>query len=397
VHDVTQDREAAHIIAEWSQNLEQQVKARTAELHHSQERFRQLVNATFEGIVIIEDGKVVDGNHQIATILGYELAEMIGRPVRDFVAPESRSMVARRIRESQVKVYELTGLRKDGTTVPLECRPSLETWHGTTTRVTALRDLTVSKQHAASLHAQQAELERFHRLAMVSEISAGMIHQIGQPLCSMGVNLQVALNKLKDCNTKDCGCLEVVTDIDDDVGRMREVIKHLRALSHPSKPTRRLIDYNKLVAETIDMLRQDALVRKIQLTVVLDDELPPVSADAVQLSQVIINLVRNALDACDDCPVDRRQVTITTRLSIGQGVELTVCDAGVGLIPEACKQLFSPFFTTKHNGLGIGLRLSQTITKAHGGTLHGFNNATGIGATFQLVLPCDALPDNVKV
>jgi len=390
--DVTQDRQAAHILDDWAQTLEKQVRARTRELHHSQDRFRQLTNATFEGIAITEGGKVVDGNPQLATIHGYELAEMIGRPVTDFIAPESRAAVARRIREEQVKAYEFLGLRKDGSTFPVESRANLQTWQGKKSRLVALRDLTEQKQLAATIHAQQAELERVHRLAMVSEISSGIIHQIGQPLCSMGANLQVAMSKLNDCNMKRCGCLEIVTDIDSDVVRIREVINHLRSLSHPEQPSRELIDFNALVAKTIDMLRKDARIRKILLTMVLGDDLPPVPVDAVQLSQVIINLVRNALDACADCPADRRKVNITTRMVVGKGVELSVCDAGTGITPDACKQLFSPFFTTKTHGLGIGLRLSKTIIKAHGGTLKGSNNTSRIGATFKFVLPCDDSP-----
>jgi C4-dicarboxylate-specific signal transduction histidine kinase len=112
-----------------------------------------------------------------------------------------------------------------------------------------------------------------------------------------------------------------------------------------------------------------------------------VHVDAVQLTQVILNLVNNALDASENCPPERREVLITTRSHGDKTVGLCVRDAGSGIAPETLNRLFSPFFSSKPGGLGVGLRLSQTIVQAHGGSIEGFNNTDGVGATFRVVLP----------
>jgi two-component system sensor kinase FixL len=168
-------------------------------------------------------------------------------------------------------------------------------------------------------------------------------------------------------------------------------VTQLRALTHPEQPTRLRRNFNELVEDLLCLIRQEAQSRQIALALELGDDLPLVLADAGQLSHAILNLVRNAFDACADCPPERRTVRITTRSLAGQDVELRVRDAGTGIRAEAMAGLFTPFFTTKPDGLGIGLRLSRTIVAAHGGRIEGLNNDDGIGATFRITLP--AIPE----
>lgn len=388
--DITERKQAAQTLLEWSQTLEHRVAERTQELQQSKTRFRQLAEATFEGIAITEGRLLLDGNVQLGAMHGYELAEMISRPITDFIAPESQAWVAERLRNGKECAYEFIGLRKDGSTFPVEAHARMMTWHGEKTRVTALRDLSEAKQTAARLQAQQTELEYAQRLALVSEISTGIIHQIGQPLCAMGANLAAALAKIKACKIHSCGSHDILTDVEANMHSLRESVSHLRALAHPEQPHRIPCDFNDLLEGTLLLLRREAASRKILLVVGLGHDLPPVLADTIQLSQVILNLVRNAFDACAACPPDQRMVAISTRTLTGEDVELSVRDAGTGIAPENLDHLFAPFFTTKPNGLGIGLRLSRTIVEAHGGLIEGYNNSDGIGATFRLVLPVNA-------
>ena len=150
---------------------------------------------------------------------------------------------------------------------------------------------------------------------------------------------------------------------------------------------RQPIVINLLLEKAVVVLKREAEPRDVQLSLRAGSDLPLVTGDAVQLSQVILNLVRNAIDACDGNPVGCRIVTIGSDCTPDGFVEVTVCDNGCGLTAEAFKHLFSPLFTTKQNGLGIGLRLSRTIVEAHGGCITGFNNDDGIGATFRVLLP----------
>jgi PAS domain S-box-containing protein len=387
--DITERIQAEQILREWNQTLELRVAERTQELQQSEARFRELAAATFEGIAITEGDRLIDGNAQFAEIHGWELADMVGRPVADFVAPDSHVRVTEHLRDGDEIAYEFVGLRKDGSTFPAEAHARMMTWHGKRTRVSALRDLTIPKQTAARLLAQQTELETAQRLALLSEVSAGIIHQIGQPLCAMGANLAAASVRLRTCQLKRCGTITIIKDVEADVARLRDVVTHLRALAHPEQPTREPVVFNELVAGVIGLLRQEAESRNVLLVVEFGDGLPPLLADAVQLSQVILNLARNAFDACASCPPERRKVTITTRVPAAETLELSVHDTGTGISPEVMTRGFAAFFTTKAKGLGIGLRLSQTIVQAHGGHIEGSNNPAGEGATFRVVLPAN--------
>ncbi len=394
--DISACKQAEQTLLEWNQMLERRMAERTWELRQSKFRFRQLAQATFEGIAISEGGKVIDGNIQLAKMHGCKLAEMIGQSVSEFVAPESRAWVKQHIDDGQEATYEYVGLRKDGSRFPAESHGRMISWQGKKTRVTALRDLTASRQAAAQLKSQEVELEHAQRLALVSEVSAGIIHQIGQPLCAMGANLAVAFGKMKACKYQYCNNNDLIQDIEGNMESLRECVARMRALAHPELPQRTVIDFNAMAEAVVRLLQRDAERLTIVLRLECDERVSPVLADKVQLSQVILNLVRNAFDACADSPSGQRAVTITTRAAASDRVELSVRDSGRGIAPAVLPQLFSPFFTTKAEGLGIGLRLSQTIVAAHGGNIKGFNNDDGIGAIFRVVLPGHG-PDDLQV
>ena len=389
VKDITERKQAEEAMRGWNQTLERRVARRTAELKQSEERFRQLVDATFEGIVISENGVIIDGNPQIATMLGAGLVDMIGRPVTDFIAPESHALVIRRINEGFEAPYEFTGLRLDGTKVPMEAHGRMMSWQGKDARVTALRDLTSKKLAEARLEAQKSELDQALRLALVSEVSAGIIHQIGQPLSAIGANLAAAVARFKTGGVSNDDCLRLIEETALNVARIRDSVIHLRALADPEQPNRVPVDFNRLVYDTLQLMQGEADRLRFDLATDMAPGLPPLSADTVQLSQVVINLVRNALDACAECPLDRRVIHIRTRAVGDRQVELSIRDSGTGIAPAVMSHLYSPFFTTKVDGFGIGLRLSRTIVRAHGGFIEGSNNSDGAGATFRVVLPLD--------
>jgi len=395
--DITERKLAEQTLLEWNQTLERRVAERTAELQASEARFRQLAEATFEGIAVTENGILVDGNPQLARLHGYDLSEMIGRPVMDFIAPESRKLVAEHIREGYEEPYECFGVRKDGSTFPSEVHACMRTWHGTETRVTALRDLTSIKEAAMKLHALQTELEHAHKLSLVSEVSAGIVHQIGQPLCGMGANLAAVLAGVATCPTQRCGALEIIKDVESDVSRLREIVIHLRALANPGRANRSRFDFNAMIAGILRLLRHEAMSRQVDLTSDLDASLPQLEGDSVQLSQVVLNLVRNAMDACAGSPAESRRVELLTRNTGGGIIELCVRDTGTGISPEVMDGLFSPFFTTKPEGLGMGLRLCRTIVQTHGGSIEALNNPSGCGALFRVLLPAKHTADYPKV
>lgn len=384
--DITAQKQAELTMREWNQTLERRVSERTSELQQSEARFRQLAETTFEGVAITEDGRLIDGNAQLGILHGYDLAEMIGRPVMDFVAPESRAMVAQRMREGIEATYECMALRKDGSTFPTEIHGRMGEWYGRRLRITALRDLTESKRVAAKILSQQADLDHAQRLALISEVSAGIIHQISQPLSAIGINLAALGSTLAACPDNPVGTAEILKAMESEVASMRNMMLHMRTLARAGRSSHQPTDMHGLLEGVLRMLRPEADHREVRLDVELAEGLPLVLADEVQLNQVMLNLVRNAFDACVACPPDQRRVVITTRVAADAAVELCVRDTGIGISPEVLERLFTPFFTTKA-GMGIGLRLSRTIVEAHGGTIEAANNPDGGGAMFRVTLP----------
>jgi two-component system sensor kinase FixL len=362
-------------------------KQSEAALRESEARFRQLAEVTPEGIAIIEDTTLVDANPQLAALLGYELPDMIGRSVCDFIAPSARAQIAAQIREAGEGTYECPLLRQDGATLVVECSGRVLTWQGRPRRVMVLRDLTATRQAQAELEALRAALERSRRLAEFSEISAAIVHQLGQPFSAITGNICVTRELLANSETRQTAAIALLQEIETDLQRVREIMARLRALVNPEPSRREPTDLNGLLADVLRVLGREAEVRQISVRLDGVDELPPVSVDRVQISQVIFNLIRNAFDSVAACPVERRLVDIVTRAANGQWVEMAVSDLGVGIAPGCENRIFEAFFTTKRDGMGVGLRISRTIVKAHGGRLEGVNNPDRPGATFRIHLP----------
>jgi len=160
----------------------------------------------------------------------------------------------------------------------------------------------------------------------------------------------------------------------------------MRALLTRQESDRQPIEINLLTEEVLRFVREDSICRKIQITTELAPHLPAVHGNRVQLQQVVLNFILNAMDALAEQPPRQRHLTVGTRLAAGGGVELSVSDSGPGIDPSNMPRLFEPFFTTKKSGLGIGLSVSEKIVQAHSGRIWAENRPTG-GARFRVVLP----------
>ena len=177
----------------------------------------------------------------------------------------------------------------------------------------------------------------------------------------------------------------ILADIRKDDQRAGAVIDRMRAWMKRREVERCLLNINLLAGEVVTLVRPDAEMRRVQVAVETDPAVPPVHGDRVQLQQVLLNLLLNAMDALDDNPPARRLVTVRAR-SVGSTVEVTLSDTGHGISEDELLRVFEPFFTSKPNGLGMGLSISRGIIEAHGGRLWAENNEAG-GATFTFTLP----------
>jgi C4-dicarboxylate-specific signal transduction histidine kinase len=250
-------------------------------------------------------------------------------------------------------------------------------------------DITDRKEAEAEADRQRRELAHLMRVTQVSELSGGLAHEITQPLTSILANAQAAQSMLASAHPDVTELNEILEDIVQEDHRAGEVINRLRGLLRNDQDSVEPVDLNDLVASTLHLLRSELVARHVKADVALTQDTVLVSGDAVQLQQVLLNLVMNSIDAVNRMPTARRVVTVGTRRTASGDVEASVRDRGIGIDSVNLQRMFEPFFTTKERGLGLGLSICSTIIKRHGGTLSIENNRDG-GATAQFRLPARA-------
>jgi two-component system sensor kinase FixL len=237
----------------------------------------------------------------------------------------------------------------------------------------------------------EADLAHMNRLGIMGELTASLAHELNQPLTGILTNAQAARRFLQ-MRPPDLGELDgALTDIIEDDRRAGEVIQRLRDLLRKGEFQRLSLDLNALIEDIVKLLSSDAIIRNARMTLDLYPGLPPVTGDRVQLQQVVLNLLVNAMEAMDDGKRTEQRLTVRTALADSRLVIVSVEDGGPGLGTDAEEQVFDPFYTTKREGMGMGLPIARSIINAHGGAIWAMNNPTG-GATFHFTLPRAAPP-----
>jgi signal transduction histidine kinase len=233
---------------------------------------------------------------------------------------------------------------------------------------------------------QRVQLTHLARVSMLGELSGSIVHEISQPLTASLTNAQAAQLLLTQSGLDLEEVREIVRDIVADDQRAVEVIQRLRQLLKRGEVHFQPLSANEIVEDVLKLLRSELIDRGVTVHSELTSSLPILQGDRVGLQQVLINLVTNACDAMADMPPAARAVTIRTGLDGNDFVSISVCDAGPGIAEGKLEQVFEPFFTSKVNGVGLGLSVCRRIINAHGGKLWAEHNS-GRGATFRLLLP----------
>ena len=251
-------------------------------------------------------------------------------------------------------------------------------------------DVTERAQKEHHAHIAQDRLTRVARMASMGELAAGVAHEINQPLTAITTYARACERHLDRPEPDLADVREAVREISAEGLRAGEVIRRLRQLVRVDAPDERSnVDINHLMQELKSLLQSDARTHEAQLRIELQAGLPPVAGNGVHLQQVVLNLVRNALEALQATPVGTRQVQLCTTITDDGEVEILVSDNGPGVDPSIAARLFDPFSTTKHSGTGLGLAMSRTIIQSHGGTISA-RPAQPTGATFSVRLPAAA-------
>ena len=229
-------------------------------------------------------------------------------------------------------------------------------------------DRTERREAEARIERERAELAHIARVTTLGELASSIAHELSQPLAAILNNAQAAQRLLAAQPPALGEASAALADIAQDARRAGEVMGHLRSMLRKSGPERERLDLNEIAESAIALLRHEARQRDAAVRLRLAPRLPAVMGDRIQLQQVVMNLVLNALDAVADQPAQRRHVRIDTRAEAG-AVWLTVRDRGPGVPAERLARLFERFYTTKPNGLGMGLVICRSIVEAHGGRL----------------------------
>jgi len=249
-------------------------------------------------------------------------------------------------------------------------------------------DITPRKLAEAEALQQRDELSHLSRVALMGEMSASIAHELNQPLAGILSNAAAGQRFIDRGNVDQKEIHELLGDIISDGRRASGVVRGIRGMVKKEQVERRSVNLNKVVIDAVRMVSGDALLRSCQVETSLDANLRTVEADPVQLQQVLLNLVINAFDAMRDTPISKRKVVIVTHSNGDDTICMSVRDHGVGISAEMQDCLFNPFFTTKNDGLGMGLAIARSILESHGGTI-AVKNADGGGARFEIVLPAN--------
>ncbi|MFM0342074.1 trifunctional serine/threonine-protein kinase/ATP-binding protein/sensor histidine kinase [Paraburkholderia fungorum] len=376
------------------------------ELREREARIRRLVESNIIGVFFWNvAGVAIDANDAFLRIVGYSREELLSGHVQwaAMTPPEHRAADARALEElrqrGRSQPYEKEYIRKDGGRIPVLVGGALMEGSGEN-GVAFVLDLTDQKAAEAELAARrtaatqaeeqlqalQVELAHATRVTTLGELSASIAHEVGQPLGAIVTSGEACLRWLGHRNPQPEEVRACVEHMIGEGRRASEIVRRIRTLTRKATPRKTQLEINDVVNDVVSLVQREVLNQRVSLHLKLASGLPPLLGDRVQLQQVLINLVINGIQAMTDIRDDPRELLIESHRDSDGYVVVAVQDSGPGINPESANRLFDAFFTTKAEGMGMGLSICRSIIEAHGGQVWASNNA-GHGAIFQLSLP----------
>jgi PAS domain S-box-containing protein len=363
-------------------------------LKQSEDRWRSVVESPIFGISFIDrNHRFISTNQTYQRMVGYTNDELRQLTPLDISVPGEREvndMLFKELREGKRQHFEMVKQlrRKDGRLIWIQLYvfgiPDAET--NEQLLFGMMQDITESKQSQDALAATRAELARVARVNRFGAMTASIAHEINQPLAAMVANANAAQRWLANPTPDLDEVRAALKRIGSDGHRAAELVQGIRAMFRNGGQKRVPVDLNQLVCEVLALVQGDLLERRVSVYTDLSADIPQVMADRVQLQQVIMNLVTNAMDAM--APVTDRQPILRVKSEIRDGdrVVVAVEDSGTGIDPEKMDRLFDSFFTTKPDGMGMGLSICRSIVEAHNGRLWASAGAP-YGSVFRFELP----------
>lgn len=336
-----------------------------------------------------ERGLILFTNPACEAMFGYEPGELVGLPVTicNAATPEENERIVHEVMttvaERGVWAGEFRNLKKDGTIFWTNAHISKVADDGVVRFVSIQQDITERKKADEQLTSLKTQLAHASRLGTLGEMSAGLAHELNQPLTALCLYAAAARDAGASLNSPQLQ--EHLRYIDEQAHRAGEIIRRMRAFASRQASRREPADINQLLLEVAAILQGELRQSRVQTVWRLADDLPSISVDRIQIQQVVVNIIRNAVEAMLQLGGDVRRLTIGSKME-GSAIRVTISDTGAGLSPSAMSTLFAPFESTKSTGLGLGLAICRTLIEAHGGSI-GVIPDKAPGATFSFVLP----------
>lgn len=364
------------------------------ELEEQAAQLNELFARVPEAVVMVDhDSRITRVNPEFTKIFGYTTEEAVGQRIKDLITPDDlqEEVESFMYRMGEIFAVETVRRHKNGTRLPVSLVgvPVAAKGNGSIGYL-IYRDITETKrlqEEQRRYHEIQLELAHANRIATLGQLSASIAHELNQPLTGIITNCATCSRMLTSEPPDIEGAREAVRRTMRDGQRASNVVGRLRDLFNKKEPASEPVDLNDAAREVIGLSLEEIQNSRVIVRTELADDLPPVTADRVQLQQVVLNLLRNALDAMSTVDDRPRELLISTERQEGDCVRLSVRDAGVGFDPQTVEKLFESFYSTKTDGMGVGLSVSRSIIENHQGRLWAVLNE-GPGATFLFSVPC---------
>ncbi len=363
-------------------------------LRESEQRFRVTFDQAAVGIAhAAHNGLFLRVNQKLCRIFGYQEEELLQKTCKEITHPDDVDATMAAVQQMAVGLTDVAKSEKR-----YICKDGKIVWCNFTSAmvrdregrfkyfITVIEDIEDRKRLEAQMQQHQAALARAGRINTMGEMATAIAHEINQPLMAIGNYAGGALQRLDASHSTDPGLRQALERTAALAERSGQIIERLRNFTQRRDQPFQPVDINTVVAESVKMVAAQAQNQQIALATKLEPELPRIRGDRIQLEQVVINLLMNAMEAMEATEPARRRIEVETHAAAGSSIELVVNDRGCGLSEQVTQTLFDPFVTTKKQGTGMGLSISQTIAKAHGGHVHATSNPGG-GTRFHLLLP----------
>ena len=357
--------------------------------------WQALLDAAVDAIIVIDyRGHIETFNAAAETIFGFSAADILGKNVSVLMPHpydnEHDTYIENYIESGNARIIgigrEVQGKRQDGSVFPIGLSVGEIPTNDRPKFVGIIRDITERKRSEEEMHHARERLSQFGRLSTLGEMAAGLAHELNQPLAAIATYTQACQRLIESGQSDDDEILATLRKCDSQAQRAGDVIRRLRQFVQKREVGRQEVGCKELIRDIAALADVDARNNRIPLKIDVAEDLPKVMVDAVQIQQVILNLIRNGIDAMLNMDQNDEGISVSVTMFGDDHIKFAVTDCGSGISDEAEKKIFEPFFTTKPSGLGLGLAICQSIVASHGGVLSFTKRPSG-GTTFYFTLP----------